>query len=135
MDQSARNVSFLDRRAEIFLLAASHTIDEIRVVIFLALAAGARLLIWTQPGAVPLVFLDRQITFWTIKNVSYGVGFARNGSQGVATSGAWLACHIETGRRQRALTEFADFRLVVCNPVTHFEFEDPPLSIRPVKLK
>src|ERR1017187_7872950 len=74
--QGAGNVAFFNRRAEVFLLAAAHAIDEVGEVILLALAFRSGLVMVAQPGLVALVLLDGQISLGAVVEISDGAGLA-----------------------------------------------------------
>ena len=87
MNQSARDVTLLDRSAEVFLFAAHHAGNKIRKVVFLGLSRGwTGFLIFSHPGLVAAV-TDREISLRPIENVADRVVGASQGAE-LGTRGA-----------------------------------------------
>ncbi len=83
VNQRAGDVSFLDRRVEIFFLAASDTFDEVGVMIATRVSAGPGLLTLTEPSPVRggILVPDCEVAFRPVKDISDCVVATRFRSQ------------------------------------------------------
>src|SRR5205809_1054144 len=101
-------MTFLDRRGNVFLLAAAHYIDEVREVRILAdRKAWSRLLLLAQPSLVGVVVRNGQVALRSIVEVADRVGI------GTALT---FGCGRLSGFRNRLFfskSRRADLRLVI----------------------
>src|SRR5215469_6715590 len=131
MNQRRRNMRLLNGAMNIFGAAAANAINEVRVVVARSFAGGSGFGLIGNPRLIRVVSVDGEIAVRSVKNVANGVSFGIHWSQrlwllsrllgcgGIQSRGGHTGCSISAG---------ANLRLMIGDPVAHFEFHQLALG-------
>src|SRR2546430_564055 len=95
MYERGRDVSFFDRRVNVFGTAAANAVNEVCEMVAGRFAGGAGLCLIGEPGLICVVSVDAEVSIRSVEDVSNGVGLRVLGSEWLVSG--WLVAGSETG--------------------------------------